>query len=116
MIGCCLIYLFVWLTGIVAAIPVPEFLQPYSELVISYYSNTLIVLFSSMLALVILWVMQKGFTLFTKQNCIYLTLPIMLFLLVSVLSMSFALNPLLCAAVPTLLIAALQSKDTVEVR
>ena len=68
LLGSSFAYLFVWLIGVVAAMPVPEFLQAYSEFVISYYSNMLIVIFAAVLSLIIMFVVRKAFILFTKQN------------------------------------------------
>ena len=68
LLGSSFAYLFVWLIGVVAAMPVPEILRPYNEFVVSYYSNILIVIFAAVLSFVIMFVVRKAFTLFTKQN------------------------------------------------
>jgi hypothetical protein len=105
LLGSSFAYIFVWLSGVVAAMPVPEFLRPYNEFVVSYYPNILIVLFASILSLIIVLIVRKAFTLFTKQNFFYFTLPIVLFLASIFVFLSFAVAPLMYAAIPTLLIA-----------
>ena len=109
LLGSFFAYIFVWLSGVVAAMPVPEFLQPYNEFVVSYYSNILIVFFASTLALIIVYAVRKAFTLFTMQNLFYFALPIILFLVYLLVFMGFAVAPLIYAAIPTLLVALLLS-------
>ena len=109
LLGSSFAYLFVWLIGVVAAMPVPEFLRPYNEFVVSYYSNILIVIFAAVLSSVIMFLVRKAFTLFTKQNLFYFALPIVLFLTYLLVFLSFAVAPLMYAAIPTLLIAVLIS-------
>lgn len=110
LLGSFFAYLFVWLIGFVAAMPAPEILQPYNEFVVSYYSNILTVLFAAVLALTIMFVVRKAFTLFTKQNLFYFILPIILFVTYLFLFLGFAVVPLMYAAIPTILIATLLSK------
>ncbi|MGS0696722.1 hypothetical protein [Shewanella sp. 0m-4] len=109
LLGSSFAYIFVWLSGVVAAMPVPEFLRPYNEFVVSYYPNILIVLFASILSLIIVLIVRKAFTLFTKQNLFYFALPIVLFLVYLLVFMGFAVAPLMYAAIPTLLVALLLS-------
>ena len=109
LLGSSFAYLFVWLIGVVAAMPVPEFLRPYNEFVVSYYSNILIVIFAAVLSSVIMFLVRKAFTLFTKQNLFYFALPIVLFLTYLLVFLSFAVAPLMYAAIPTLLIGVLIS-------
>ncbi len=115
LLGSSFAYLFVWLIGVVAAMPVPEFLRPYNEFVVSYYSNILIVIFAAVLSFVIMFVVRKAFTLFTKQNLFYFALPIVLFLTYLLVFLSFAVAPLMYAAIPTLLIAALISNGAQKI-
>jgi len=95
--------------------PVPEFLQEYNQFVVSYYSNILIVIFAAVLSLIIMFVVRKAFTLFTKQNLFYFALPIVLFLTYLLVFLSFAVAPLMYAAIPTLLIAALISNGAQKI-
>jgi hypothetical protein len=115
LLGSSFAYLFVWLIGVVAAMPVPEFLQAYSEFVISYYSNMLIVIFAAVLSLIIMFVVRKAFILFTKQNLFYFALPIVLSLTYLLVFLSFAVAPLMYAAIPTILIAALLSNGAQKI-
>jgi hypothetical protein len=115
LLGSSFAYLFVWLIGVVAAMPVPEFLQAYNEFVVSYYSNILIVIFAAVLSLIIMFVVRKGFTLFTKQNLFYFALPIVLLLTYLLVFLSFAVAPLMYAAIPTLLIATLTSSGAKKI-
>ncbi len=111
LLGSSFAYIFVWLSGVVAAMPVPDILRPYNEFVVSYYSNILIALFASILSLIIVFVVRKTFTLFTKQNLFYFALPIVLFLAYLWVFLSFAVAPLMYAAIPTLLVALLLSNS-----
>jgi hypothetical protein len=109
ILGSSFSYIFVWLSGVVASMPVPDFLRPYNEFVVTYYSNILIVLFASTLALIIVYAVRKAFILFTMQNLFYFALPIILFLVYLLVFMGFAVVPLMYAAIPTLLVALLLS-------
>ena len=115
LLGSSFAYIFVWLISIVAALPVPELLQPYNEFVVSYYSNILIAIFAAVLSLIIMFVIRKVFTLFTKQNLFYFAQPIVLFLTYLLVFLSFALAPLMFAAIPTLLITALLSNGAQKI-
>lgn len=115
LLGSSFAYLFVWLVGVVAAMPVPEAFQAYNEFVVSYYSNILIVIFAAVLSLIIMFVVRKAFTLFTKQNLFYFALPIVLFLTYLLVFLSFAVAPLMYAAIPTLLIATLISNGAQKI-
>jgi len=68
LLGSSFTYLFIWLNGFVAAMTVPKFLRSYNKFVVSYFSNILIVIFAAVLALIIMVVVRKAFTFFTKQN------------------------------------------------
>lgn len=111
LLGSAFAYIFVWLSGVAVAMPVPEFLRPYNEFVVSYYSNILIVMFASVLSFVIVYAVRKAFTLFTKQNLFYFALPIVLFIAYLLVFFSFAVAPLMYAAIPALLVAFLLSND-----
>ena len=115
LLGSSFAYIFVWLIGVVAALPVPEFLRPYNEFVVSYYSNILIVMFAAFLSFIIMLVVRKAFRLFTKQNLFYFALPIVLFLVYLLVFLSFAAAPLLFAAIPTLLVALLLSSSAQKI-
>ena len=115
LLGSSFAYICVWLISIVAALPVPELLQPYNEFVVSYYSNILIAIFAAVLSLIIMFVIRKVFTLFTKQNLFYFALPVVLFLTYLLVFLSFALAPLMFAAIPTLLITALLSNGAQKI-
>ncbi len=107
LLGSSFAYIFIWLIGVVAAMPVPEFLRSYNVFVVSYYSNILIVICAAVLSSIIMFVVRRAFTLFTKQNLFYFALPIVLFLTYLLVFLSFAVGPLMYAAIPTFLIAAL---------
>lgn len=115
LLGSSFAYLFVWLIGVVAEMPIPEFLQSSNGFVVPYYSNILTAIFSTILSLIIMFVVRKAFTLFTKQNLFYFTLPIVLFLTFLLVFLSFATAPLMYAIIPTLLIAALFSNGTQKI-
>ncbi len=106
-LGSAFCYLFVWFSGIVAAMPVPELLRPYHHFVISYYSNILLVLLAATFSCVVIVGVRKVFSFFTRQNLFYFALPIILFLAYLMAFFSLAVVPLLYAIVPTLLVALL---------
>lgn len=111
LIGSLFSYLFVWVISLVVAFPVPEFLRPYDEFVLYYYSNILIVLISALLALCIILLIRKAFTIFSKQNLFYFSLPIVLFIVFVLLMFNFPLTTLMYAALPTIFVALLLSNN-----
>lgn len=111
ILGSSFTYIFVWLISFVAALPVPELLRRYNDFVVSYYSNILIIIFAAISSAIILFAVRKAFTLFTKQNLFYFTLPIVLLFTYLLVFLSFAVAPLMYAAVPTLLVALLLSSS-----
>lgn len=115
LLGLAFINLFVWLSSVIAAAPVPEILSAYEAFVVSYYSNILIIISASFLSLLIMFVVRKVFSLFTKQNLFYFSLPIISFLVLLLVFLNFAMAPLFCAAIPTLMIAALLSKNEQQI-
>ncbi len=111
LIGSAVAYTFIWIVSFVAAMPVPELLQPYNEFVVSYYSNIATVCFAAILSAVIILCLRKAFTLFSKQNLFYFALPIVVFSVYLFVFMSFAATPLMYAAVPSVLVAFMLSKS-----
>ncbi len=107
LLGCLFSYLSVWFSGIGAAAPVPEFLRGYKEFAIFFYSNMVIVLTAGIFAYLILLMVRKLFTVFTKQNLFCFAVPIVLFVITVLISMGFAIASLLYSAIPILCVAAL---------
>lgn len=111
LLGSSFAYVFVLLFGLVSALPVPGFLRPYNESVVLYYSNILVVLFSAMLSFVVVLGARKAFSLFTRQNLLFFTLPIVLFLSYLFVFLNFVVASFMYAAIPTLLVALLLSNS-----
>jgi hypothetical protein len=107
LLGCLFSYLSVWFSGIGAAAPVPEFLRDYEAFTLFFYSNMVIVLAAGIFAYLIILMVRKIFTLFTKQNLFCFAVPIVLFVISMLIFMGLVVAPLLYAAISTLLVAAL---------
>jgi hypothetical protein len=112
LLGSMFAYLSGWLSGVAAAMPIPEILQPYNNFVVSYYSNILIVLSTTILVSIIMFVVRTLFTLFSKQNLFYFALPVVLFLGYLLAFWGFAASQFVYAVIPTLLIATLFASST----
>lgn len=104
LLGSSFVYLFIWLVGLVAAMPVPEFLRPYNVFVIDYYSKILLVSLSIVLSSVTLLLVRKVFNEFSKQNLGYFSLPIIVFLSYLMVFFSVAVETLIYAALPSILV------------
>ena len=111
LLGCMFSYLTLWFSGIGAAAPVPEFLRESEEYFISFYSSMVIVLTTAVFSYLILLITRKLFTLFTKQNLLCFATPIVLFVTSMLISMGFVVTPLLYAAISTLCVAALLTRQ-----
>jgi len=115
LLGCLFSYLLLLFSGIGAAAPVPEFLREYKEFAIFFYSNMVIVLAAGFFAYLILLMVRKLFTLFTKQNLFCFAVPIVLFVTTMLIFMGLVVVSLLYAAIPTLVVAALLTSKAKQV-
>ncbi len=111
LLGCMFSYLTLWFSGIGAAAPVPEFLRESKEYFISFYSSMVIVLTTAVFSYLILLITRKLFSQFTKQNLLCFAIPIVLFVTSMLIAMGFVVAPLLYAAISTLCIAALLTRQ-----
>jgi len=111
LLGSFFTYLFVWISGLVASLPVPEFIRSYNEFVVFNYSNILVVMLAAIISVAIMLLVKISFTKFTKQHLFYFALPIALFFAYLLVFFNFVFPPLIYAAIPTLLIATLFSKN-----
>lgn len=105
ILGSCFNFIFLWLTALVDALPVPNMLKSTFELFGAYYTNVMLLLFSLLASVIILLITRKAFTLFSNQNVFFLALPIILFISYVYSVLDFEFEPLIWASVPTLLIA-----------
>ncbi len=116
LLGCVFCYLFVVFVSVVAAFGVPQALQTYDTIVITYYSNTLTSLVSAIVSFVVLSAIRQWFIQLTLQNLFFFTLPIGLFFIFLLAVMRFAALPLIYAAIPTIIIAAALSRSEITYR
>ncbi len=113
IIGSCFNFIFLWMIALVAALPVPAIMQSMFEYSGVYYIHILLLVCSLLISFIILLILRKAFSLFSNQNIIFLTLPIVLFISYVYWVLEVELEPLLWAAAPTLLIAfLLRNNDT----
>lgn len=105
LLGSFFCYVFVWLSGVAASAPVPEFPAMYNDFATYYYPNFLIAFLSGILALIIMLIVRKAFIVFTKGNLFYFALPMVIIITSLHIFMNFAIVPLLFSAVPTFIVA-----------
>jgi hypothetical protein len=110
LLGCLFAYLSLWFSGIGSAAPIPDFIREYKTFVTYFYSTIVIVVAAGFVAYLVLLMVRKGFTLFTKQNFFCFALPIVLFVTSMLIFMGAVILPLLYATIPALSIFALLTK------
>ncbi len=111
LLGCVFSYLTLWFSGIGAAAPVPEFLRAFEKDSIYFYSSMVTMLTTGIFSYMILLITRKFFSQFTKQNLFCFAAPIVLFVTSMLISMGFVVTPLLYAAISTLCVAALLTRQ-----
>ena len=102
--GCLIAGSLIWLVHIGNLAPVPSILHPHTDFILDYYPGSVTAITASILSLVLLVFMHKGFKLCASEHTFWLLLPTLCFIILTLLIAQFMLPAIMFAAIPSLLI------------
>ena len=102
--GCLIAGSLIWLVHIGNLAPVPSILHPHTDFILDYYPGSVTAITASILSLVLLVFMHKGFKLCASEHTFWLLLPTLCFITLTLLIAQFMLPAIMFAAIPSLLI------------
>ncbi|MBB3060609.1 hypothetical protein [Microbulbifer rhizosphaerae] len=106
VIGVALSASFVWLVGVGAASPVPEFLSGSEKIVVNYYSGIVTALLAVVISAVLLFVSRRFFSAPAGRQGALAVVPVALYLSYLAVEAPATLPSIMYAAVPVVLIIA----------
>lgn len=105
IVGIVISFTFLWLIGLGASVPVPEFMSQFTNFSVNYYSGLVTTVLSLTISSIIVLIARKVFKLESLQHVLFYVLPIIIYLIYLQVVASFAFVPFLYAAIPALLIS-----------
>jgi TRAP-type C4-dicarboxylate transport system permease small subunit len=102
--GCLIAGSLVWLVHIGNLAPVPSVLHPHTDFILDYYPGSVTALSASIVSLLMLVFMHKGFKLCASEHTFWLLLPTLSFMTLTLLIGQFMLASIMYAAVPILIV------------
>lgn len=102
--GCLIAGSLIWLVHIGNLAPVPNILHPHTDFILDYYPGSVTAITASILSLVLLVFMHKGFKLCASEHTFWLLLPTLCFITLTLLIAQFMLPAIMFAAIPSLFI------------
>ena len=92
--GCLIAGSLIWLVHIGNLAPVPSILHPHTDFILDYYPGSVTAITASILSLVLLVFMHKGFKLCASEHTFWLLLPTLCFIILTLLIASLCCLPL----------------------
>lgn len=102
--GCLIAGSLVWLVHIGNLAPVPSVLHPHTDFILDYYPGSITALSASIVSILMLVFMHKGFKLCASEHTFWLLLPTLSFMTLTLLIGQFMLASIMYAAVPILIV------------
>lgn len=93
-----------WLVHIGNLAPVPSVLHPHTDFILDYYPGSVTALSASIVSILMLVFMHKGFKLCASEHTFWLLLPTLSFMTLTLLIGQFMLASIMYAAVPILIV------------
>lgn len=100
--GCLIAGSLIWLVHIGNLAPVPSILHPHTDFILDYYPGSVTAITASIVSLLLLVFMHKGFKLCASEHTFWLLLPILCFISLTLLIAQFMLPAIMFAAIPSL--------------
>lgn len=100
--GCLIAGSFVWIVSFGKNAAIIDFFHQYPDFVIDYYALMITALVAVVVTLCIVIIMNKVFRLCTSEHPFWLTLPSIIFILLTLSTSKLMLASMLSAAVPAL--------------
>ena len=108
--GCLLAVSFVWLSSLGGFVPVPEVLFSHPIFVHDYYSSLVSALSASLLSIMLIIVMRKGFNICTSEHTFWLVIPIIIISILAIWTGIDLYASLLYAALSSLCVIGITAK------
>ena len=102
--GCLIAGSLVWLVHLGNWAPVPSILHPHTDFMLDYYPGAVTAITASIISILLLFFMHKGFKLCASEHTFWLLLPTMCFISLTLLMGQFMFSALMFAAMPILFI------------
>jgi TRAP-type C4-dicarboxylate transport system permease small subunit len=102
--GCLIAGSLVWLVHIGNLAPVPSVLHPHTDFILDCYPGSVTALSASIVSILMLVFMHKGFKLCASEHTFWLLLPTLSFMTLTLLIGQFMLASIMYAAVPILIV------------
>ncbi|ARD43714.1 hypothetical protein [Colwellia sp. PAMC 21821] len=102
--GCLIAGSLVWLVHIGNLAPVPSILHPHTDFILDYYPGSVTAISASIVSLLMLAFMRKGFKLCASEHTFWLLLPTMCFITLALFIGQLMFSSLMFAAVPILFV------------
>jgi hypothetical protein len=102
--GCLIAGSLVWLVHIGNLAPVPSILHPHTDFILDYYPGSVTAIFASIVSLLLLVFMRKGFKLCASEHTFWLLLPTLCFITLTLLIGQFMFSAVMFAAIPILFV------------
>ena len=102
--GCLIAGSLIWLVHIGNLAPVPSILHPHTDFILDYYPGSVTAITASIVSLLLLVFMHKGFKLCASEHTFWLLLPTLCFITLTLLIAQFMLSAIMFAAIPSLFI------------
>jgi hypothetical protein len=102
--GCLIAGSLVWLVHIGNLAPVPSVLHPHTDFILDYYPGSVTALSASIVSIIMLIFMHKGFKLCASEHTFWLLLPTLSFMTLTLLIGQFMFAAIMFAAVPILIV------------
>ncbi|AWB58833.1 hypothetical protein [Colwellia sp. Arc7-D] len=102
--GCLIAGSLVWLVHIGNLAPVPSVLHPHTDFILDYYPGSVTALSASIVSILMLIFMHKGFKLCASEHTFWLLLPTLSFMTLTLLIGQFMFASIMYAAVPILIV------------
>jgi len=107
--GCMLAGSFIWVVSISSYVPVPEFLHEHPEFVYQYYEGVVAAIIATMVAVLLLSLMHKGFSICVSHHPFWVLAPSVFFVMLTFVSAQELLPMKLYAAVPAVMVVCISA-------
>ena len=97
--GCLIAGSLIWLVHIGNLAPVPSILHPHTDFILDYYPGSVTAITASIVSLLLLVFMHKGFKLCASEHTFWLLLPTLCFITLTLLIAQFMLPAIMLSLI-----------------
>lgn len=108
--GCSIVGALIWLTSYVKNIPIPQFLSLNSDTSVTIYTTFIIIIAALLVTAIILFLVKTLLNIQCNDHTFWLVLPILCFLVFTVVMANILIFTMLSAAIPSLLLILIKAR------